>query len=78
MNIPHDTFCVLPWISLEASPVGTVRPCCLAMDEITDDAGNKYKLASTGLVEIQKKQELMPLKNSIRFLKIMNFSQGKN
>ena len=34
MNLPHDKFCVLPWVSLEASPIGTVRPCCLADDEI--------------------------------------------
>jgi len=62
MNIPHDTFCVLPWISLEASPVGTVRPCCLAMDEITDDNGDKYKLASTGLGEIQNSQAMKTLR----------------
>jgi len=62
MNIPHDTFCVLPWISLEASPVGTVRPCCLAMDEITDDNGNKYKLASTGLAEIQNSRAMQTLR----------------
>jgi hypothetical protein len=46
MNLPHDKFCVLPWISLEASPVGTVRPCCLADDEILDDAGNKFELST--------------------------------
>jgi MoaA/NifB/PqqE/SkfB family radical SAM enzyme len=62
MNIPHDTFCVLPWISLEASPVGTVRPCCLAMDEITNDNGDKFKLASTGLVEIQNSQAMQTLR----------------
>jgi len=62
MNIPHDTFCVLPWISLEASPVGTVRPCCLAMDEITDDNGDKYKLASTGLTEIQNSRAMQTLR----------------
>ena len=62
MNIPHDTFCVLPWISLEASPVGTVRPCCLAIDEIEDDAGNKYKLANTGLVEIQNSRAMKTLR----------------
>ena len=44
MNIPHDKFCVLPWVSLEASPIGTVRPCCLADDEIVDDFGNKCRL----------------------------------
>ena len=35
MKIPHDKFCVLPWVSIETSPIGTVRPCCLAVDEIT-------------------------------------------
>jgi len=51
MNIPHDKFCVLPWVSLETSPIGTVRPCCLAIDEIVDDQGEKhsikYRIAST-------------------------------
>ena len=62
MNIPHDTFCVLPWISLEASPIGTVRPCCLAMDEVTDDNGDKYKLATTGLIEIQNSTAMKTLR----------------
>jgi MoaA/NifB/PqqE/SkfB family radical SAM enzyme len=44
MNIPHNKFCVLPWVSLETSPIGTVRPCCLADDEILDDFGNKCRL----------------------------------
>ena len=46
MKLPHDKFCVLPWISIEASPIGTVRPCCLADDEIRDDNGNKFELAT--------------------------------
>ena len=49
MNIPHDKFCILPWVSLETSPIGTVRPCCLAEEEIKDELGNKYKLISTDL-----------------------------
>jgi hypothetical protein len=35
MKIPHEKFCVLPWVSLETSPIGTVRPCCLAEEEIS-------------------------------------------
>ena len=62
MNIPHDTFCVLPWLSLEASPVGTVRPCCLAIDEIEDSNGNKYKLANTSLIEIQNSTAMKTLR----------------
>jgi MoaA/NifB/PqqE/SkfB family radical SAM enzyme len=49
MNIPHDKFCILPWVSLETSPIGTVRPCCLAEEEIKDELGNKYKLITTDL-----------------------------
>ena len=26
--------CILPWISIEATPMGTARPCCLAKKEI--------------------------------------------
>ena len=44
MNIPHNKFCVLPWVSLETSPIGTVRPCCLADDEILSDSGSKCRL----------------------------------
>jgi MoaA/NifB/PqqE/SkfB family radical SAM enzyme len=35
---------MLPWISVETSPIGTVRPCCLAKDEIIDANGIKYDL----------------------------------
>jgi len=53
MNLPNKTFCVLPWISLEASPIGTVRPCCLADDEIVNDEGEKYDLNKDSLLAIQ-------------------------
>ena len=33
MSLP-DKICMLPWISIETSPIGTARPCCLAKDEI--------------------------------------------
>ena len=51
MNIPHDKFCVLPWVSIETSPVGTVRPCCLADDEILDNEGNKFELDTADFAE---------------------------
>ena len=54
MKIPHKKFCVLPWVSLETSPIGTVRPCCLAEEEITDVNGNKFDLSkSAELANIQ-------------------------
>jgi len=62
MKIPHDKFCVLPWVSIEASPIGTVRPCCLATDEIMDDTGNKFKLSQASFEDIQNSQHMQSLR----------------
>jgi len=62
MKIPHDRFCVLPWISLEASPIGTVRPCCLADDEIVDDAGHKFELTTADFKQIQNSTHMRLLR----------------
>jgi MoaA/NifB/PqqE/SkfB family radical SAM enzyme len=62
MKIPHDKFCVLPWVSLEASPIGTVRPCCLADDELVDDAGNKFNLATADFNGIQNSHSMRELR----------------
>lgn len=62
MKIPHDKFCVLPWVSIEASPIGTVRPCCLAIDEIVDNSGNKFKLSQASFEDIQNSQHMQSLR----------------
>ena len=62
MNIPHDRFCVLPWISLEASPIGTVRPCCLADDEIVNDTGEKFSLLTANFGDIQNSAHMTSLR----------------
>ena len=62
MNIPHNQFCVLPWISLEASPIGTVRPCCLADDELVDDEGRKFSLLTADFASIQNSQAMTQLR----------------
>jgi organic radical activating enzyme len=62
MKIPHDKFCVLPWISLETSPIGTVRPCCLAEEEIVDDSGEKFDLSTADLREVQNSQYMRNLR----------------
>jgi len=64
MKIPHDKFCVLPWISLETSPIGTVRPCCLAEEEIKDELGNKFKLITTDLATVQKSDYMQNLRSA--------------
>jgi len=62
MIIPHDKFCVLPWISLETSPIGTVRTCCLAEEEIINDNGDKFDLNSASFVAIQNSQYMQNLR----------------
>ena len=47
-----EKICMLPWISIETSPIGTARPCCLALDEITRDNSTKYSLNENSLEEI--------------------------
>ena len=64
MKIPHDKFCVLPWISIETSPIGTIRPCCLADDEILDDSGTKYDLATADLVEVMSSTHMKTLRQA--------------
>ena len=62
MNLPHDKFCVLPWVSLEASPIGTVRPCCLADDELLDNNGEKFSLLSANFKDIQNSNAMQDLR----------------
>ena len=62
MNIPHKTFCILPWVSLEASPIGTVRPCCLADDELVDDTGQKFSLLTANFKDIQRSRNMQTLR----------------
>jgi MoaA/NifB/PqqE/SkfB family radical SAM enzyme len=62
MNIPHPKFCVLPWVSLETSPIGTVRPCCLAEDELVDNAGDKFNLASAQFSTVQNSHGMRRLR----------------
>jgi len=62
MKIPHDKFCVLPWVSIEASPIGTVRPCCLADDEILDNNGQKFQLATANFADIQNSNHMRDLR----------------
>ena len=65
MTLP-STICMLPWISIETSPMGSTRPCCLAHDEITDDAGKKYDLNETNLETIYHSKYMQDLRRQFR------------
>ena len=62
MNLPNPDFCVLPWISLEASPIGTVRPCCLADDELRDADGHKFELSTANFDTIRSSADMQGLR----------------
>jgi hypothetical protein len=55
---------VLPWISIEASPIGTVRPCCLALTEINDNHGVKFSLGESSLDEIRGSQHMRDMRRA--------------
>ena len=65
MTLP-STICMLPWISIEASPLGTTRPCCLAEDEIRDETGVKYDLTKTDLGTVYHSQYMQDLRKQFR------------
>jgi MoaA/NifB/PqqE/SkfB family radical SAM enzyme len=65
MTLPK-TICMLPWVSIETSPMGTVRPCCMAHDEITDDAGNKYNLNETNVETAYHSEYMKNLRRQFR------------
>ena len=64
MKLP-ETICMLPWISIETSPMGTVRPCCLAREEITDDNGQKINLNQSDLVTAYKSTYMQDLRSQM-------------
>jgi MoaA/NifB/PqqE/SkfB family radical SAM enzyme len=53
---------MLPWVSIETSPIGTARPCCLAVDEITRADGGKYSLKENTLEEIYHSDYMQDLR----------------
>lgn len=65
MTLPKS-ICMLPWISIETSPMGTARPCCLAQEEITDNTGKKYDLLETNLEVIYHSQYMQDLRKEFR------------
>ena len=66
MNNLPDTICMLPWMSIEASPTGTARPCCLAREEITDEQGTKYDLKKSTLQDAYKSVYMQNLRQQFR------------
>lgn len=56
---------MLPWVSIETSPMGTVRPCCLAREEIPDESGKKINLRESNLVTAYKSVYMQDLRKQM-------------
>lgn len=65
MTLP-TTICMLPWVSIETSPAGTIRPCCLAREEITDEQGHKLNLKDTTLESAYHSKYMQDLRKQFR------------
>ena len=57
---------MLPWTSIETSPVGSARPCCMAHEEVTDSNGEKYDLNKHTLREIYNSEYMQDLRRQFR------------
>jgi MoaA/NifB/PqqE/SkfB family radical SAM enzyme len=57
---------MLPWISIETSPIGTARPCCLAREEIVNDHGVKFDLNKDNLETIYHSKYMQDLRKQFR------------
>jgi len=62
MNLPNKTFCILPWVSIETSPIGTLRPCCLAKDELRDQEDNKFLIGDTSIQQARDSEQMTQLR----------------
>jgi MoaA/NifB/PqqE/SkfB family radical SAM enzyme len=57
-----ENICILPWVSVETSPLGEIKPCCLAIDPVVDDKGNLLKLSNSTLTEAYNSEYMRNLR----------------
>ena len=48
----NSNLCHLPWTSLETTPTGKYRPCCLYREELKDTSGKKYNTTEHSISEV--------------------------
>ncbi len=65
MNSKSPTFCVLPWIHLEARTDGQVSPCCLSQQTITNNDGSKLYLFKDHIKEAFKSNWMETLRRQL-------------
>lgn len=66
MQMLPESICMLPWISIETSPTGTARPCCLAREEINNNDGVKFDLNKDNVETIYHSEYMQNLRRQFR------------
>ena len=68
MSLPSEFVCPLPWISIETTPLGTVRPCCLAQDHLAplDQPEEPYSLKTMDLSTAYMSKSMRDLRAEFR------------
>lgn len=61
-----DKICMLPWMSIEVTPEGTCRPCCLAIEEIKDANGDAMRMTEHSVYEIYHSDYMKQLRQQFR------------
>lgn len=61
-----DTICAQPWISLDVSGGGSVKPCCYFTDNITQPDGTPYHAGIHSLKEIYNSEYMRNLRQMFR------------
>ena len=59
-----NDICILPWISLETTPLGQLRVCCLANDNVKDEYGNDLLIENTTLSNAFNSEYIINLRKS--------------
>ena len=56
MHTPKS-FCILPWISLESTAAGWVKPCCMYNNNIVDANNQPFNLSNNTLSDAWNNQQ---------------------
>ena len=62
LNLPNESFCVLPWVALEVQPNGSHAVCCLAEQPVKNEQGQSLSVRNSTLDQILNAHSLKQLR----------------
>jgi len=63
--LKNSTICPLPWISIETTPVGTARACCISRENVVDKNGNDMKINQHGIMPMFESDYIKDLRKQM-------------